>query len=207
MERHIQKCHVVGAGPSYGYYPTLQEGDLLIAADGGWEKLQAIGLVPHLIIGDFDSASQVPNHPETITLPTNKDNTDMQAALELGIERGYTQLHLYCGTGGRGDHTMANLQLLAWLNTKGCRGYLYGEGWVATAITNDTLGFDSTQKGYVSVFAMGAVAKGVTLHGLKYTLNGAELRGDTPLGVSNEFLGVDSSITVEEGTLLIYWYP
>ena len=104
------------------------------------------------------------------------------------------------------DHTLANLQCLTWLSRQGCRGYLYGETWTATAVTDGALRFDASHRGYVSVFCQGDRAEGVYLRGLKYQLCDATLTCDVALGVSNEFTGADSSVEVARGTLLVVWY-
>jgi thiamine pyrophosphokinase len=183
----------------------LEDDDLLIAADAGWLTVERMGLTPHLVIGDFDSLGRRPDHPNTVVLPTVKDETDMHAAIKLGLERGYTRFALYGGTGGRLAHTLANLQLLNGLAQRGCRGFLIGDGTVSTAICNDSLRFPAEMTGYLSVFCGGGTARGVILSGLKYELDRAELTSSFPLGVSNEFTGVPAQVSVEEGTLLVLW--
>lgn len=141
-------CFIVGAGvidPALRLSPA--PGDLLIAADGGLPAVERMGLVPHLVVGDFDSLGHTPTHPNTIVLPTEKDNTDMAAAVKLGLERGYRRFALYGGTGGRLAHTLANLQLLDGLARRGCQGFLVGEGTVATALCNGTLTFPAHMSG------------------------------------------------------------
>lgn len=207
--KQVQKdavCFVVGAGcVAPGLRLPVRPNDLLIAADAGWLTVEKMGLAPHLVVGDFDSLGYRPDHPNTVVLPTVKDDTDMHAAIKLGLERGYTRFALYGGTGGRLAHTLANLQLLDGLAQQGCRGFLAGDGTVATAVYNGALDFPDSMKGYVSVFCASGTAKGVTLSGLKYELDGAELTGSFPLGVSNEFTGRSAGISVEDGTLLVLW--
>lgn len=199
-------CFIVGAG---AVAPDLRlhlgKDDLLIAADAGWLAVERMGLVPHLVVGDFDSLGRRPDHPSTVVLPTVKDDTDMHAAIKLGLERGYDRFALYGGTGGRLAHTLANLQLLDGLARQGCRGFLVGDGTVAAAIYNDKLEFPFHMKGYLSVFCASGTARGVTLGGLKYELDRAELTSSFPLGVSNEFAGVSAHVSVEDGTLLVLW--
>ena len=71
------------------------------------------------------------------------------------------------------------------------------------AITNDRLCFEKIPCGYVSVFSCFTKAEGVTLCGLKYELNNAVLTNTFPIGVSNEFIDRESSISVNDGTLFI----
>ena len=199
-------CFIVGAGEvSANLSLTLRPDDLLIAADGGLATVERMGLVPHLVIGDFDSLGARPNYPNTVVLPTVKDDTDMCAAIRLGRERGYTRFALYGGTGGRLAHTLANLQLLDGLAREDCRGFLVGDGTVATAVHGGALDFPAYMSGYLSVFCTSGKAQGVTLSGLKYELDNETLTGSFPLGVSNEFVGVSACVEVAHGVLLTLW--
>lgn len=199
-------CFIIGAG---GVDPDLlidlQDGDLLIAADAGWQTAEGMGLTPHLVIGDFDTLPAPADRTDTIVLPCEKDVTDMHAAVSLGLERGYTRFALYGGTGGRLAHTLANLQLLDLLSRQNCRGFLIGDGTISTAITNGTLDFPASMGGYLSVFCNSGTARGITLSGLKYTLTAGTLTGSEALGVSNEFTGQSAHVEVADGTLLVLW--
>ena len=200
-------CYVVGAGEfcPRGLTPGL--GDLVIAADGGFAALEGLGLSPDLVVGDFDSLSRRPDHPHVVALPVEKDDTDMHAALRLGWERGFRTFRLYGGTGGRIDHTLANLQSLAWLASQGGRGFLVGPDWTATVLSSGgALTLEAGRRGTVSVFCLGDRAEGVDIQGLKYGLTNGVLTCDDPLGVSNSFLGGESRVSVRRGTLLVLWY-
>ena len=199
-------CFIVGAGEiSPRLSLNLRPDDLLIAADGGLATVESMGLAPQLVIGDFDSLGARPSYPNTVVLPTVKDDTDMCAAIRLGRERGYTRFALYGGTGGRLAHTLANLQLLDWLARQNCRGFLVGGGTVATAVCGGALDFPAHMSGYLSVFCVSGTAQGVNLSGLKYELADAQLESSFPLGVSNEFAGVPARVEVAQGTLLVLW--
>lgn len=196
-------CYVVGAGENYGLDFHPARGDFVIAADAGLCYLEKQGIRADLVIGDFDTLKYVPKYPNTIVLSAQKDDTDTFAAVREGIGESYISFHIYCGTGGRIDHTMANLQMLAYLSENNMRGFLFDNGSVITAITNNRLCFEKIPSGYVSVFSGSAKAEGVTLCGLKYELNNATLTNTFPIGVSNEFINKESSISVKSGTLFI----
>ena len=121
----------------------------------------------------------------------------------MGIGKDYDLFYLYGGTGGRIDHTIANLQLLADLAAQGKQGFLFDRSSIITAIRNSSISFGEISSGYVSVFSHSEQSTGVYLKGLKYELADATLKNTFPLGVSNEFTGNQSSITVKSGTLLI----
>ena len=196
-------CIVAGAGEYYGHVIAPGPSDCVIAADGGFLRLQEMGVRVDEVIGDFDSLGFQPEHPRVRRLPTEKDDTDMLFALRVGIDRGFREFHLYGGTGGRLDHTLANIQCLLWLAKQGCRGYLYGKSAVFTALYDGEIAFQAREEGIVSVFALGGQANGVTIQGLKYTLNDASLACDYPLGVSNEFIGREARVAVKDGALLV----
>ena len=196
-------CYIVGAGDNYGLDFTPTSNDFVIAADAGIRYLEQSGVTANLVIGDFDSLDGTPTHPNTTTLSAEKDDTDLLAAVREGIKAGYSSFHIYCGMGGRIDHTIANIQILAYLSQNNMQGFLFGKDNVITAITNRKLSFDPIPSGYVSVFSYTEKSEGVYLHGLKYKLENATLTNTFPLGVSNEFIGKESSISVSVGTLLI----
>lgn len=194
-------CYIIGAGELPLLY-IKKENSVVIAADGGFSKLENI--LPDITVGDFDSLGFTPNG-NTITLPTKKDVTDMKYATEVGIEKGFKTFVIYGGTGGRPDHTFANYALLASLAEQGCTAYLIGEDFVTTAIYNSSFCLPKKKTGTVSVFSAGSVSNGVTIEGLEYTLQNSELTFSQPLGVSNSFIGAEGKVSVKDGTLLIMW--
>ncbi|MBP3588167.1 MAG: thiamine diphosphokinase [Clostridia bacterium] len=196
-------CYIVGAGEDYGLDFALRPGDYLIAADGGFARTEAAGLTPDLIIGDFDSLGRVPLADHVRVLPAVKDVTDTYAAIQLGLEQGYRRFRLYGCTGGRFDHTMANLQTTAELAEQGVECVIVDQRQLITALSCGTLEFGPEHRGFVSVFSHTDRCTGVTLKGLKYELENAELTNRFPLGVSNEFLGIPSRITVKDGIVLL----
>ncbi len=198
-------CYIVGAGEDCGLDFVPGKEDLVIAADGGYTALQAAGLAPHVVIGDFDSLGAAPKEEQVITLPTVKDVTDTYAAIDYALKQGYETFYLYGCTGGRVDHTIANIQTTADLAVKGKRCLIFGKDQIVTAIASETVTFSEHSEGFLSVFAHGDVCKGVCLKGLKYELDDAELTNRFPLGVSNEFIGKKATVTIGSGVaVLIY---
>ena len=197
-------CYIVGA-MAKSLPDISRENSFVIAADAGYKALQQVNIKPDLVVGDFDSLGQVPEGENIVCHPVMKDDTDMMLAVKLGLERGYTRFHIYGGMGGRTDHTIANIQTLAYIAGRGASAFLFGDGEVMTVIKNSTLSFPSGSEGTVSAFAIGGKAVGVYESGLLYSLENAELTPDFPLGVSNEFTGKAAHIKVENGMLLVVW--
>lgn len=200
---HQGICYIAGAGDCSRLFLKLKKEDFVIAVDGGYEYVKGNRI--DLVVGDFDSLSYVPEHPNVITLKPEKDDTDMMVALKEGLKRGYETFYIYGGCGGRIDHTYANIQSLAYLADHHARGYLFTKSQVITMVQNDSITFPGDTLGYVSVFAYGEKAEGVTIKGLKYSLENEVLCDSFPLGVSNEFTGKTAEISVQKGRLLVIY--
>ena len=198
-------CVVFGAGQEFPDDINIPAGALVIAADGGYEKLKSLGISPDRVIGDLDSLGYTPESGELTLLPHIKDTTDTFEAVKLGIEAGCTEFRIYGGTGGRLDHTLANIQLAAMLAQKGRKPFIYGDGYVMTAVTDGSIALPARESGYVSVFAHSDVCEGVCISGLFYEVTDAVLKNDFALGVSNEFTGKAAVISVRKGTLCVYY--
>lgn len=182
----------------------IKNDDFVIAADGGLKHTEGLGLTPDVILGDFDSLGFTPAGAEVF--PVEKDDTDAMLSVRRGLDRGYRRFVIYGGLDGeRLDHTLANYQVLQYLAERGAAGYLVGQRYIATAVKNGKITFPAGAEGILSVFCLGPDAEGVTIRGLKYALSGGILTSGFPLGVSNHFVGKESEISVENGSLLILW--
>ena len=200
----MNTCVIFCAGGFTGLAEQPDSTDYLLAADGGLAHMQKLGLTPNGIIGDFDSLGYIPQSAQVF--PVEKDDTDSMLAVRKGLSLGYRRFVIYGGLDGqRLDHTVANYQTLCYLADRGARGYLAGEKYMVTAIRNTSVTFPKEATGTVSVFCMGADARGVTLQGLYYPLEKGMLSASFPLGVSNHFIGQPATVSVENGTLLLMY--
>lgn len=199
-------CYIVGAGSLYeGDLPfEKQENDLLIAADGGYEHLKKAGMMPDLLIGDFDSMEKPNVSCETITLPVEKDDTDIVFAVKEGFRRGYTWFVIFGGLGGkRLSHTIANMQLLEYIATLGGTAVLKG-GTTSLFLLREGQSHALEQETgkELSLFSVTPTAS-VTLQGVKYPVTRATLERSFPLGVSNRVAEEKASVTVHQGSVLV----
>ena len=198
-------CYIVGAGVLGESSFAFSYRGLLIAADGGYNRLKDLGIIPDFLVGDFDSLENVPQDVPTEKFSEEKDQTDMMIAIDKGFDLGYTTFAIYGGLGGRLDHSIANIQLLSYISKKRGRGYLIQGDTIITVIRDEQYKIKGQDQGYLSVFSLDKSAKGVTLRGLKYGIKDAELNNHYPIGVSNEFIGEEVSIQVKEGSLMVLW--
>ena len=200
----MKRCVIFCAAQCRELLRHLEKEDFVIAADGGLEHTRRFGIRPDEILGDFDSLGFVPD--DSRVFPVEKDDTDAMLAVRRGLSLGYREFLLYGSLDGpRLDHTIANFQTLQFLCDHGAFGYLIGNEYIVTVVKNGELRFPAEAKGTVSVFCLGADAKGVTLEGLYYPLEEDTLTAGFPLGVSNHFTGSPSRIRVEDGSLLVLW--
>ncbi len=217
-------CYLIGAGERFDNNNFLSRpdgDDIVIAVDGGYDYAMQLGITPDLIVGDFDSVKSSDREMNfhgipVISFPPEKDYTDMMLAAKKAVESGYDTIHIYGGTGGRPDHTYANIQLLSWIAEQGLRAFLFDKNHTMTVITDSRLNIFSSEKpnrqngfitssgyGYISVFSLSDISEGVTIRGLKYQADNITLNRFHALGTSNEFTDSDCSIEVENGSLLI----
>ena len=199
----MKTCYIFGALDCSVPDFTPQENDLIIAADGGYSTLTKLNIKPDLVVGDFDSLGEVPENENIIKHPVKKDDTDTLLAVKIGLEKGYKTFIIYGAIGGRLDHTIATIQTATFVAENGGIAYIYDGTHTVTAIKNSSIKFSKDAKGYVSIFALSGVAKGVSIKGLLYELNDAEITPYFPVGVSNEFIGKESKISVTDGILTI----
>lgn len=185
----------------------ITDEDYIICADSGYNYASRLGIKPHLLLGDFDSYSATGTEAEKmITLPAEKDDTDAMYAVKVAVEKGFDEILIAGGIGGRADHTRGAVSVLKYLRDR-CRGYI-SDGCTRIDIVNGgeslTIPYDERIR-YVSVFPSERRAYGVTLKGLKYELSDYVLDDHEALGVSNEQReNSDSVISCESGGLEVY---
>lgn len=206
------KCILIGAGDlTVGEIP-LKEDDFVIAVDGGLAYCGILNIEPDMILGDFDSVGekehaavmslkeQIPER--IIELPREKDDTDMLYAIKYALELGYRDFRIYAGMGGRFDHSLANVQCLLYLKNHDACGYLMGCDEMIMVLKNETIHFKSDIEGGMSLLCLGQRAEGVHIHGMKYNVEKVDLTNDFPVGISNEFVGEEAEVSVENGELV-----
>jgi thiamine pyrophosphokinase len=204
-ERKI--CAVVGAAPiAENPFSDLDRNQrFIICADGGYDTLVKFGVVPDLLVGDFDSMqSEIPRSIRTIRLKREKDDTDFFVAVKEGIRLGFRDFELYGALGGeRFDHSYANLCVLQYLCTQGCRAFISDGCRRVFLLCGGRITISGMRGAVLSVFPFGCAACEVSYIGMKYPLENATLSSEIPLGVSNEITEDTAQITVHSGNALI----
>lgn len=199
-------CYIVGAGDCEEISIDKKADDFVIAADGGLIYCKRDNITPDLVIGDFDSLGFIPEQENIYVLPVEKDDTDISFAVKYAMEKGYDTFVIFGGTGGRrADHTYANIALLAYISKHGGKGFLVCGDYTITSVTNSKISFPAYMNGDISVFSFDNVSYGVSEKGLFYNFDNTDVENSIVTGVSNSFTGQESSVSVREGTLIIYF--
>ena len=198
-------CIIVSAGdvPSR-LWINKEEGDFVIAADAGYRALADAGIEPDVFVGDGDSLGTIPDSCEAVKLPEIKDDTDTVAAVKLGFDRGYRRFILYGALGGkRFSHSVANLQTLSYIDSRGGVGMILDDDCTVTVLSreNHPKFHIRGDDGYFSLFALGEDAE-VSISSAKYESDSVRISPSFPLGVSNEPRG-DCLVTVRSGRVLL----
>ena len=212
MAAEKQKCMIIGASPILDGR-VFQEFDpkdyFVICADGGYETALKLGLVPDLVVGDFDSAQKRPPASlRTLVLPVEKDVTDTMFAALKGLAKGLRDFVLLgCLGGPRFDHSLASIETLLYLRDHGAWGFLADERTKVFLLREEKLRITKLKGATVSVFPYGCPTCTVSYTGLQYPLTRGSLTvGGLLMGVSNCIVSDDAEIKVHSGTALVAVY-
>ena len=199
------KCLIFCAAGFDGLAEEIKADDYILAADGGLVHLQALGLTPNGIIGDFDSLGSVsiPDGIERIELPAEKDCTDTQAAVQVALERGCTEIYIIGGVGTRVDHVMSNVGILEGLYEGGVHANISNGKNRIRYLRNDNVLIGRSAYKYLSVIALDPVCRGVSVEGCKYKMKDQKLERKVQFAVSNEIEGNLALVTVKKGAALV----
>lgn len=184
----------------------IQTYPYLIAVDGGLNSCYALGLTPHLIIGDLDSAkAEVISSFEKIprkTFPKDKDKTDLELAIEHALEMGAKRMTVFGALGGRSDHLIFNVHLLSRYPGK----LFFENDDELLFVINKKVDLNCRVGQTLSLLPLNGPATGISTHGLKWELTNGTLDKNF-MGISNVALQSKVTIEVASGDLLCALSP
>jgi thiamine pyrophosphokinase len=202
----MERCVIVGGADisCYEYIKSqIRDDDFFIYCDGGLKHMEKLDRKPGLIVGDFDSHEDPHMDIETITLPCEKDDTDTYFAVKEAIKRGYADFLLIGVVGNRFDHTMGNISILLYLDSRGKKGMIIDDYSVMQIVSDEPVYIDDSYS-YFSLLNISGTAKGIDITGAKYPLENGEITPEYQYGISNEVLpGKAAGVSVKEGRLLL----
>ncbi len=197
-------------------YKRLKEGfgsggnDIIISADGGAFNTLEMGLMPDVVIGDMDSIKQAVKEKiggrsqktRFITASPGKDESDTHLAVSYAVGLGLEKVIIAGATGGRMDHTLANIMLLASPELKNIDARILTDDSEIFVI-EDSCTIKGEAGKLVSIFSLSPYTYFYKTSGLKYKLEDEKLFFSPVRGLSNIFTGETARINIKEGQLLI----
>ena len=181
-----------------------EEGDLVISADSGYKNATLMGVHTNILIGDFDSLGSIPDDVDEVKqLPSEKDVTDTQIAVETAIEHGAEEIIIIGSTSGRLDHAFSNVAILEKYWGSHISMYIVNGQNRVRFIRNSGYIVVRSQYKYFSVLAVDEKVKGVSIDGGKYPLRNAVLYRNNQFAVSNEITKNCALINVRKGGVYI----
>ena len=176
----------------------------VIAVDGGFHNIESVGKLPHVIVGDFDSANlnDVPESVQQDFLP-DQDQTDFQKVLQWCFERGYSSVHVICAEGDLPDHQLQNLYAAASALVDVWFVFERGMGRIVRADHGMTQ-LSASVGARVSLIPL-AACESVNLSGVQWPLQNESL---VPLGsssISNRAVQEQISVGMGQGVALLFW--
>jgi thiamine pyrophosphokinase len=185
----------------------LERADLVIAADGALTHCRALGMWPSVLVGDLDSApqelvAQAGEHGvEVREFPTDKDATDLELALEAARAAGATSISVIAAFGGRLDHELAAISLIASDQMNGIAVDAF-DGRRHLMVVRGALDLNLSIGTTLSLVPWGGDVTGVTTRGLQWPLAAETLPFGTTRGVSNVAIDAQQFVSISDGVLL-----
>jgi len=181
--------------------------DLIIAVDGGSLHARTLGIIPDVVVGDLDSMPAGEQERlaglgvRFIIHPTQKDQTDLELALEVAAQEQPDEIAVLAALGERWDQTVANCLLLALPALRHLPVRLL-DGPQELALVQGEAVISGQPGDTLSLIPLLGDAQGVTLEGLFYPLHEGTLPFGSTLGISNVLTAPQARVRVREGLLL-----
>ncbi|MDR2861101.1 MAG: thiamine diphosphokinase [Syntrophobacterales bacterium] len=180
----------------------------IVCADSGVLHALAENLIPHTVIGDMDSLPaeilrDLENTPcQILRYPCRKDKTDTELALRYAWEQNPDEIEIYGALGGRLDHALANISLLAASAQRGITTTIIEEHTEVFLVTSQTE-IRGHAGDIVSLFPVTPEVTGITLEGFSYPLQNARMEIGQPYGISNVLTQDAGIVSIAAGYLLV----
>ena len=195
-------CAIISGG-EYSPMDDIKAAEYVIACDRGYSYAKRCGIVPDLLLGDFDSyTGALPKGAAVERLPREKDDTDTMHAVRRALEMGFTRISLYCALGGRLDHLLANLQAASYAAERGVPVQLFSRGCEAYIFSGGSVRIPARSGCSLSVLSLSDRCTGVSITGVKYPVERATITNRFPIGTSNEWRG-EAQISLESGIMAV----
>jgi len=192
----------------------IRDTDTILCADGGTRHALAMGLTPNIIVGDMDS---LPNEFQTssfdgeiVLFPKDKNETDLELALDLALTLDPDEITIIGALGGRIDQTLANIALISNLQsfdklktTPSNFNLKLNDGVEELFFCKDRSEVKGRAGDIISLIPWQGEVTGITTSNLKWPLHDETLYPDKSRGISNKMTANVATIQIKSGSLLI----
>jgi len=185
-------------------HALLRESDFIIAADGGTRHALALGLTPNIIIGDLDSLNveRLTFNAEIIQSPADKNETDLELAIQHALTLNPEQIIIAAALGGRLDQTLANIALVSNVQ-RSTSNVRLDDGIEEVFFCHEQTQIKGASGDIVSLIPWQGEVTGIVTTGLKWPLQNEILYPQKTRGISNEMMNDTATIQIKSGLLLI----
>lgn len=195
----------------------LRESDFIIAADGGARHALALGRTPNIVIGDLDSITKEESDAlslskggkmeqvgvEIIQYPRDKNETDLELAIQHALTLNAEQIIILAALGGRLDQTLGNIALVSNVQCSTSSNVRLDDGIEEVFFCREQVQVNGTNGDIISLIPWQGEVIGVVTTGLKWTLQNETLYPQKTRGISNEMMNDTATIQIKSGLLLI----
>lgn len=188
-----------------------KEADIIIGVDRGCEYLLEANIIPHYILGDFDSINKldleklIASGAVMHKYDPEKDFTDSELAFQLAFKLKVKEIYFLGATGLRFDHTLGSLGLLLEALNRGVRSFIVDDKNKISLVNKSTALCRDLEYKYISFLAYNEEVTNFSIKQAKYELEGYTLKVGDSRTVSNEFLESDISICFNSGNVLVIY--
>ena len=187
---------------------NICKGDYIICLDGGLKHADNAGIMPNVIVGDFDSVDMAlvekyrEKGAEVHSFPVRKDFTDMEIGINIAAEKNIGELVLLGALGGRTDHALGNIFNMQQALNKGIEISIIDENQHIFLLSKEKK-FRYKKGMIISLIPITGKVEGVKTANLSYPLNDETLYSGYSRGVSNIFDEDEAQISISSGILLV----
>lgn len=205
------KVIIFGGGTIVNYTSMksyICQNDYIICADSGVKHAEQMGIIPDIMLGDFDSIepelfeSYKKKGIKIIDYPPEKDKTDAHIALEYALDLSPEEIILLGYIGSRMDHTIANIHTLQNPLARQVDAYIINEN-NKIFLVNGSKVIKNDFGRYISFIPLTSEAKISVDKGVKYPIHNIVMRQQESLGVSNELTHESCTLQMHQGTIIV----
>ncbi|HKK96386.1 MAG TPA: thiamine diphosphokinase [Anaerovoracaceae bacterium] len=194
------RCYILSSyfeNPSVNFFEKIKDENIpIICADGGQTLADEYNLDITVTIGDFDSSFS--SNMSNIVYPKEKNITDTEGCIIYAKEKGFNDITILGGLGGRADHSLGNLGLLAKYDVKLLNSFNH-----IIFISDQKVKIHRSIYTYLSVIPYGCNDIFISINGVKYPLYNHNLIFNETLGISNEIIDDFATIEIKGSALII----